>query len=375
MSKFIMLAAAAGLAQAYTNTDVGQFMLKNIDPIVMPGEYKSHMHSFFGSDTVTKDLPTSQELRAGCSTAKNPNDFSVYWVPTLYHVDKASNTRTAIKPKRFTAYYNFEKTAAEVPIPENYNAVAGNADATSVADVNSNTKLAWLCEGEKFDAGGKEWSDFPLSTCSKNLQVAFFFQDCVNSETLESAYSSGGKCPEGMKTMPQLRFSIRYDVKSAGSWKGDAPFELACGASHCMHGDFINGWLPETAKAMVTQLTEKRKFQSLDGPNGKTRAGTICKRSAVDQDPKNGTSDYEESLEMMKGTKAVRNIGKRSLQASISRNFASHQEQTRDIAARRAHQLHEQEARDAVARRELALHKERHDAMRLHSRQVIPPRK
>lgn len=78
MSKFMVLAAAAGFVQAYTNTDVSQFMMKNIDPIVMPGEYKSHMHSFFGSDVVTKDLPTSEELRAGCSTAKNPNNFSVY---------------------------------------------------------------------------------------------------------------------------------------------------------------------------------------------------------------------------------------------------------------------------------------------------------
>lgn len=77
-SKALLLAAAAGLASAYTNTDVGQFMLKNIDPIVVPGEYKSHMHSFFGSDAVTKDLPTSEQLRAGCATAKNPNDFSVY---------------------------------------------------------------------------------------------------------------------------------------------------------------------------------------------------------------------------------------------------------------------------------------------------------
>ena len=78
MSKFAFLAAAAGLAHAYTNTDVSQFMMKNIDPIVLPGQYTSHMHSFFGSDVVTKDLPTSEELRAGCATANNPNDSSVY---------------------------------------------------------------------------------------------------------------------------------------------------------------------------------------------------------------------------------------------------------------------------------------------------------
>lgn len=53
-------------------------MVKNIDPIVLPGKYKSHMHSFFGSDVVTKDLPTTEELQKGCPSGENPNDLSVY---------------------------------------------------------------------------------------------------------------------------------------------------------------------------------------------------------------------------------------------------------------------------------------------------------
>jgi hypothetical protein len=72
------LLLATGLASAYTVTTVDQFMFKNIDPIVSPGQYVSHMHSFFGSDAVTTNTSTSAELREGCSTARNPNDFSVY---------------------------------------------------------------------------------------------------------------------------------------------------------------------------------------------------------------------------------------------------------------------------------------------------------
>lgn len=78
MSRIALLAVAASLAQAYTNTDVSQFMMKNVDPIVLTGPYTSHMHSIFGSDVVTKDLPTSEELCAGCATANNPSDFSAY---------------------------------------------------------------------------------------------------------------------------------------------------------------------------------------------------------------------------------------------------------------------------------------------------------
>ncbi|KAF5855192.1 hypothetical protein ETB97_009746, partial [Aspergillus alliaceus] len=75
---FIALVAAAGLAHAYTVVVSEQFMMKNIDPIVLPGQYKSLMHSFFRSDAVTINTNTSAELRASCSTAENPNDLSVY---------------------------------------------------------------------------------------------------------------------------------------------------------------------------------------------------------------------------------------------------------------------------------------------------------
>ena len=72
------LLALAGVAQAYTVVDSGFFMRKNIDPIVLPGQYNSHMHSFFGSDAVTANTTTSEELRQGCHTNANANDFSIY---------------------------------------------------------------------------------------------------------------------------------------------------------------------------------------------------------------------------------------------------------------------------------------------------------
>ncbi|KAH8894641.1 hypothetical protein GQ53DRAFT_744736 [Thozetella sp. PMI_491] len=292
-------AVFAVAARAYTITDVDQFMTKNIDPIVLPGTYASHMHSFFGSDAVTKDLPTSAELRQGCATADNPNDFSVYWIPTLYRVD-SDGTHTPIAPERFIAYYNFEKTQAETAIPEDFNVVAGNAAGNSTADVIKGSEVTWLCEGEDFDADGKDYAEFPRSTCSgKVLQSVLWFPDCVNPDTLESAYSSGGTCASGMKAMPQLRFSIRYDISSIGSWSGVPRLELACGSSYCFHGDFINGWLPETAEAMVTALTKERSLQALSGPNGNYRTKSICNTTAADADPDNGTSDYEESLGMM----------------------------------------------------------------------------
>ena len=78
MKSFASFLAGAGFASAYTIVVLDQFMDKNIDPIVVPGQYSSHMHTFFGSDAVTANTTTSEELQAGCSTAENPNDLSIY---------------------------------------------------------------------------------------------------------------------------------------------------------------------------------------------------------------------------------------------------------------------------------------------------------
>ncbi len=68
----------AGTAVAYTDIVHKRYMLKNVDPIVFPGKFKSHMHSFFGSDVITKDTPTTEDLQKGCPSGENPNDLSAY---------------------------------------------------------------------------------------------------------------------------------------------------------------------------------------------------------------------------------------------------------------------------------------------------------
>jgi hypothetical protein len=72
------LLALVGTAAGLTDIEHKPFMRKNIDPLVSPGKYVSHMHSFYGSDAITKDLPTSEQLQKGCPSGENPNDLSVY---------------------------------------------------------------------------------------------------------------------------------------------------------------------------------------------------------------------------------------------------------------------------------------------------------
>ncbi|KAK7415428.1 hypothetical protein QQX98_005879 [Neonectria punicea] len=310
MQSLLFLLAGAGAASAYTITVVDRFMYKNIDPIVFPGQYdKSHMHSFFGSDAVTANTTTSAELQAGCSTAQNPNDYSIYWVPTLF-VRKDTGTEP-VPVNRFSAYYVSIENA-EVAIPQDFQAVAGNVSAVDQAGVDALTGVSWFCEGDAAEEN-KDLAAFPTKTCSTHLQTLLLFHDCVNEQTLESAYSGthnwngdfkpANRCPSGMKRIPQLRFSIRYDLRTIlpEGWSGEAPFELACGSSYCSHGDFINGWLPEAAENMLL-ANDKREFAGVDGPAGASDAGSLCgAENAVDADPEHGTSDYEESKALLAG--------------------------------------------------------------------------
>ncbi|EXF77884.1 hypothetical protein COL5a_001647 [Colletotrichum fioriniae] len=291
----------AGLAQAYTQVNVASpFMTKNIDPIVYPGQYdKSHLHSFFGSDAVTINTKTSAELQKGCTNAENPNDLSVYWIPTPLYTTDGGKTYEPMPLSRFSAYYNLGETEAEVAIPQNLQMVAGKATATTEGDMIADAQSSWACEnggGGSTDANG-----FPSSTCGTHLQQLLYFPQCVNTETLETAYKTkrGGSCPSGMKSMPQLRFSIRYDLRKVlpNGWSGTAPFKLACGPAWCSHGDFINGWTTEAATNMLATTKEKQKFSSVNGALGTYNSGPTCK--ATDADPSHGTGDYAESVAAM----------------------------------------------------------------------------
>jgi hypothetical protein len=102
-----------------------------------------------------------------------------------------------------------------------------------------------------------------------------------------------------MKSMPQLRFSVRYDLRKAlpQGWKGTAPIKLACGSAYCSHGDFINGWTEDAALNMVAATKEKQHFAAVNGKLGKDGAKPTCK--PVDKEPTKGTGDYAKSVAVM----------------------------------------------------------------------------
>lgn len=165
--------------------------------------------------------------------------------PTLYYVNNGNYTE--IYPATFKTYYE-QIDHAEIPFPRDFHAVAGNASGKSQADVNENINaITWWCDGNgPEDRNNRPRGTFPRVTCSAHMQVILRFPDCVDPAKITDytyAASHGGRCPAGMKRMPSLRFSIRYDTRRAipQGWKGVPPFKLACGevcnvAPRCRHG-------------------------------------------------------------------------------------------------------------------------------------------
>lgn len=263
--------------------------------------------------------PTSQPLLHPISAAAKPKPKPLTGlptqpgVPTLYHVD-SSNTYTEVVPQRFSTYY--ENIAdADIPLPADFSAIAGNALAQSRADLDDDKKaqVSWACEGDAAVPADKDRAAFPEQTCSTHLQALVYFPDCVEEATLNSTYSSAlyytdNWCPEGWMRIPRLRFSIRYDLRKIvpEGWEGPAPLQLASGSSFSMHGDFINGWFDDAAESMLEVAREKREFGMVDGAHGEGKSGPTCQ--AVDADPSGGTSDREESLAMMGMRRAARRV-------------------------------------------------------------------
>ena len=136
------------------------------------------------------------------------------------------------------------------------------------------------------------------------LEHALTIPTGVDPKTLKTAYKAGRPgnykaCPAGMKAIPQLRFSIRYDLRKAlpNGWSGTAPIKLASGNAYSSHGDFINGWTVEGGKNLVAATAEKQHYISVNGALGKDGQKPTCK--AVDADPSHGTSDYAKSVAAM----------------------------------------------------------------------------
>lgn len=213
----------------------------------------------------------------------------------------------------FGTYYT--AAYAEIPIPLDFAMISGNASAQTQAEADhSENGLEWYCE--ESDEREPELGKMPTKSCQQHLRFSLLFPNCVNPDDITQygfSDSATNSCPEGMKRMPQLRISSRYNTKSMApnGWEGDAPFQLSCsdtpGEGYCFHGNFINGWYKDAAEDMLIGDGNGRDDgRFISGSHGSSATPADCK--PTDQDLENGTSDYWISLEMMENAGAIASV-------------------------------------------------------------------
>lgn len=203
--------------------------------------------------------------------------------------------------------------------------IAGDALANSEDSMPAEAGIEWFCEGD--EDSGLDSNGFPTQTCSTHLQTLLYFPQCVNTDTLEYAYKEGRpgayyECPSGMQAIPQLRFSIRYDLRDAlpNGWSGEAPLKLASGNAWSSHGDFINGWTQEGGEALVQAASDKHDFQDLIGH------GEMMSCEQTDAEPDMGVYTDAEAT-------AVQESGASSSSDSVDTEAVETTEETTDAAA------------------------------------------
>lgn len=134
--------------------------------------------------------------------------------PTLYKAN-TDGSREEVPIFRFSAYY-VDIEHAEMAIPQDFVNVIGNAQGQTQADVPSLAGHTWFCEHgcEPEPQPGKDPAAFPSKGCPVYLQTLLLFHDCVDPDTLASAYSG------------------------THNWDGDGP---VCGDGNATDADPENG--------------------------------------------------------------------------------------------------------------------------------------
>jgi uncharacterized protein DUF1996 len=226
-----------------------------IDPIVAPGVYPTeHMHIEGGGLNWTP-TSTSADLRAGGTTCAVSGDHAGYWIinPTLNGQYLELATATPI-----LVYYNCLHSASICStinwFPENFGEVAGNANATSVADnpaFNHSDPDGYRCT-----IGGGDFFSTPPATCTSGLIVLRLTYGNCRFPDGHTTFQVNSNCT-GAGGTPQIRRQ-QY-------WRFDLPGTSTAGLmldfdhpTYQLHADILDGFLPAYQDAFLNHCVRPK---------------------------------------------------------------------------------------------------------------------
>ena len=245
-----------------------------LDPIVNPGTCSSHVHSVFGAASFGKRI-TDSDLQSSVETSANvlPNK-SLYWAPSMYVYDPATQLFRLI-PTYARAYYRFNERFLQDtnPFPLNFRVVVGNAKRKSKYEPGeARDDLSWTQKGSRRDTNSQDhssWDEYIeafgyRTDPEEYLEMNVNFPECIATDaigkpTLDSddhrshmAYVERNEpCPVSHPyRVPRVNLEVRYEldklVESLGKDVVQDPSNwFLSNGDHTgagCHADFISGW-------------------------------------------------------------------------------------------------------------------------------------
>lgn len=224
-----------------------------VDPIINPGTQSSHQHSFFGSNAISQNTFTGNDLRKGKCFTCGGNDKSAYWIPTLLWQYENGTIKTARAKNSMAAYWSNSLRGTGIPVnvqffPLGLKFLAGSASATNE---NQAAPYYWWACGESLSQGTKQW---PSSKCQEYMRLSIDLPDCWNGKDLflagskHMAYSnSTGQCPSGFMRVWSLRLEFDHYIENDWQWNVENPPRFVLGdpsmtSPYMTHADFFNGF-------------------------------------------------------------------------------------------------------------------------------------
>lgn len=230
-------------------------MISNVavDPIVAPGQQSSHDHTFFGSNAISQNTVSGEDLRTGDCYTCGGGDKSAYWIPTLMWKYPNGTLQTARFKNSIAVYWSNSLRGTGIPVdisffPLGLKFIAGNASAMTEKDAAP--FYGWACGDDLV----KQTKTYPSKQCTEYMRFSMELPDCWDGVNMflpgskHMAYSDNVKgCPSGFKRMWSLRLEFDHYIEKDWFWDVNTPPKFVLGKAsmdspYMIHVDFFNGF-------------------------------------------------------------------------------------------------------------------------------------
>jgi hypothetical protein len=184
-----------------------------------------HLHDYVGN-TTTNGFSNDKSLDKGGTSCQNPADKSAYFWAVVRDITKNGNDANkdgggkdqnfgkVLAPTSAKIEFRGNPSSKVVAMPDHLRIITGDAKAVTNGPKNANAK--WTCTGFE----NRTTTKYPLCPNGSQVERIADFPGCWDGQNTDSAdhrshvafASANGRCPSGFKAIPQLRYTLTYDV-------------------------------------------------------------------------------------------------------------------------------------------------------------------